>query len=48
LEKLENKNAGMEISDYQIKNKKIVGKPVMESFTFTLETHSNLMREITQ
>lgn len=43
LEKLENRNNGMEISDYAIKNKKTVGKPVMESFTFNLESQANII-----
>ncbi len=37
LEKLESKNSGMEISAYNIKNDKTVGKPVMESYEFTME-----------
>ena len=43
LEKLENKNGGMEISDYEIKNKKNLGKPVMESFTFDLDNQANVV-----
>lgn len=43
LEKLENKNEGMEISEYTIKNKKTVGKPVMESFSFNLENQADII-----
>lgn len=43
LEKLENKYGGMEITDYGIKNKKTVGKPVMESFAFNLEGQADVI-----
>lgn len=41
LEKLENKNEGMEISDYLVKNKNTIGKAVMESFAFNLDNQAN-------
>lgn len=43
LEKLENRNSGMEIVDYEVKNKKTIGKPVMESFTFNLESQADII-----
>lgn len=43
LEKLENKNEGMEISDYQIKNKNALGKAVMESFAFNLDNQGDVV-----
>ncbi len=41
LEKLENEENGMEISNYTIKNDKTVGKPVVESFEFRMENQAN-------
>ncbi|MFK7814638.1 MAG: DUF3857 domain-containing protein [Maribacter sp.] len=43
LEKLENKNEGMEISDYVVKNKAAIGKPIMESFTFNLDAQADVI-----
>jgi len=43
LEKLENENGGMEISDYTIKNKMTIGKPVMESFSFDLDGQADVI-----
>ena len=43
LEKLENKNDGMEISDYSIKNKNEVGKAIMESYAFNLDSQANVV-----
>ena len=43
LEKLENKNEGKEISDYQIKNKNTLGKAVMESFAFNLDNQADVV-----
>ncbi len=43
LEKLENKNAGMEISEYAVKNKMTIGKPIMESFAFNLESQADVI-----
>ena len=43
LEKLENKNNGMEISDYSIKNKGSMGKPVSESYSFSLDNQADVV-----
>ncbi|WP_276165629.1 DUF3857 domain-containing protein [Zobellia alginiliquefaciens] len=43
LEKLENRNNGMEISNYQIKNKEGVGKPVQESYEFVLDKQADVI-----
>ncbi|MBU2948987.1 DUF3857 domain-containing protein [Zobellia uliginosa] len=43
LEKLENKNNGMEISDYTIKNKGSIGKPVLESYSFSLDNQADVV-----
>ncbi len=43
LEKLENKNEGMEISEYSLKNKMNIGKPIMESFTFNLDAQADVI-----
>ncbi|MBT2161985.1 DUF3857 domain-containing protein [Zobellia barbeyronii] len=43
LEKLENKNNGMEISDYSIKNKGSMGKPVLESYSFSLDNQADVV-----
>ena len=37
LEKFENKNGGIEVSNYEIKNKNVLGKPVTEEFDFYME-----------
>ena len=37
LEKLENSNGGIEISNYDIKNKNQIGKPIMENCEFYLD-----------
>ncbi len=41
LEKLENKNDGMEISDYTVKNKNALGKPISESYAFSMENQAS-------
>lgn len=43
LENLENDNAGMEISDYQVKNKMTIGNPIVESFVFNLENQADVI-----
>lgn len=43
LEELENMNEGMEISEYTIKNKDIIGKPIMESYAFELESQADVV-----
>jgi hypothetical protein len=43
LEKLENNNDGMEISDYVIKNKNTIGKAVIESFVFDLDSQADVV-----
>jgi len=43
LEKLENTNEGMEISEYAIKNKMKIGKPVIESFAFSLDAQADVI-----
>lgn len=43
LEKLENKNDGMEISDYSITNKNTIGKAVMESYAFNLDNQADVV-----
>lgn len=45
LEKLENRNHGMEISDYRIKNKKTVGKPITESYAFNLDNQVDVIND---
>ncbi|WP_422083705.1 DUF3857 domain-containing protein [Ulvibacterium sp.] len=37
LEKLESSQIGMEIGEYEVKNNKAVGKPIMENMDFTLD-----------
>ncbi|MEM7379892.1 MAG: DUF3858 domain-containing protein [Bacteroidota bacterium] len=37
LEKFENKHGGLEVSDYAIKNKNTIGKPITEDFNFYME-----------
>ncbi|KQC29858.1 DUF3857 domain-containing protein [Flagellimonas eckloniae] len=43
LENLENKNNGMEISNYTLKNKMEMGKPVIESFDFTMDGQADVI-----
>jgi len=43
LENLENKNEGMEISDYVIKNKMTIGKPIIESYAFELDGQADVI-----
>ncbi|WP_291866035.1 DUF3857 domain-containing protein [Maribacter sp.] len=43
LEKLEETYNGLEISEYQIKNKKELGKPVIESFSFNKENAAEII-----
>ncbi|MDO6809447.1 DUF3857 domain-containing protein [Zobellia galactanivorans] len=43
LEKLENRNNGIEISNYLIKNKKGNGKPVQESYEFVLDKQADVV-----
>ncbi|MFX0557433.1 transglutaminase [Maribacter sp. CXY002] len=43
LEQLENTYGGMEISSYEVKNKKTLGKPVIESFSFDLENQASVV-----
>ncbi len=45
LEKLENKNQGMEISDYDIKNKNRIGKSITESYTFNLDNQIDIIND---
>ena len=45
LDKLENKNQGMEISDYDIQNKKTVGKSITESYAFTLDNQVDVIND---
>ena len=41
LDKKENNNNGIEISNYDIKNKMVLGKPIIESFDFELESQAD-------
>ncbi len=43
LEKLEEKFNGIEITDYSVKNKEVIGKPVMESISFNKENTSEVI-----
>jgi len=43
LEKLESKNEGMEISSYEIKNKKALGQPIMEKFSLSVENQADII-----
>lgn len=43
LEKKENSYGEMEISNYQVKNKNILGKPIVESYDFTIEAQSDVI-----
>lgn len=41
IQKLEAEHSGIVISGYDIKNDKVIGKPVMESYEFTMEDQAN-------
>ncbi len=43
LEKLENKYNQMEISDYTVTNKKTLGKPISESFSFKVDSQADII-----
>ncbi len=43
LEKLENENGGMEISNYKVVNKELLNKPIIESYDFSLENQANVV-----
>jgi len=43
LEKKENNTNGMEISNYEIKNKDVLGKNIVESFDFFMENQSDVL-----
>lgn len=43
LENLENRSNGMEISNYEIKNKRVMGKSIVESFEFTLDGQADII-----
>lgn len=43
LEKLENKYDGLEISNFQVKNKDDLSKPVMESYEFIKESQADVI-----
>jgi hypothetical protein len=43
LEKLENKYNQMEISDYTVTNKKTLGKPISESFSFVVDNQADII-----
>jgi len=43
LDNLENKNIGMEISDFVVKNGLDLSKPVMETYKFTLESQADVI-----
>ncbi|WP_394975245.1 DUF3857 domain-containing protein [uncultured Croceitalea sp.] len=43
LDKKENNNGGLEISNYNVKNKKVLGKPIVESFDFELESQADVI-----
>ncbi len=43
LENLENENSGMEISNYEVKNKKVVGKAIMEKFDVFIESQADVI-----
>jgi hypothetical protein len=45
LEKFENENNGIEISDYEVKHKNTVGKPVSEDFDFFMENQADAIGE---
>ena len=43
LEKYENKNNGIEVSNYEIKNKNAIGKPVTESLDFFMDSQAQVI-----
>ncbi|MFS4456518.1 DUF3857 domain-containing protein [Maribacter sp. 2304DJ31-5] len=43
LERKENDNNGMEISDYEIKGKTELGKPIVETYSFFVESQSDVI-----
>jgi len=43
LDKKENDNDGVEISNYEIKNKNILGKPIVEDYEFFMESQSDVI-----
>lgn len=43
LDKKENDNNGLEISNYEIKNKSTLGKPIIESYDFFMENQSDVI-----
>ena len=43
LEKLENKNEGIEVSEYSIKNKSTIGKAIIESYAFNLDGQADVV-----
>lgn len=45
LEKLENKNSGMEISEYELKNKKSLNKSIIESYAFELDDQADVIND---
>jgi len=45
LEDLENKYNGIEVSDFAVKNKLDLSKPVMETFKFSLENQSDIIED---
>ncbi|QLG44426.1 DUF3857 domain-containing protein [Costertonia aggregata] len=45
LEKKENRNNGMEISNYAIDNKEVLGKSIIETFDFYVESQADVIGE---
>lgn len=43
LEKLENTHGGMEISEFNVKNDKVLTKPIMETCKFSLESQADII-----
>lgn len=43
LDKIENQFQGMEISDYEVSNDKVLGKPIIEKFEYKLENQVNVI-----
>ncbi len=43
LEKKENLFDGMEITNYSVKNKNVIGKPIVESYDFTMEAQADVI-----
>ena len=43
LDKKENNNDGVEISNYKIKNKNVLGKPIVEDYEFFMENQSDVI-----